>query len=52
MISFAIKLFDLIKDFNLEVNLIFFYIFSNNGSFMYIEIIKVLILFGNKYKNL
>ena len=52
MTNLSTKLLDLIKDFNLEANPIFFHIFSNNGSFMYTEITKVLISPGNKYKNL
>lgn len=52
MTILATKLLDLIKDFNLEANPIFFHIFSNNGSFMYTEITRVLTSPGNKYKNL
>ncbi|XP_061197630.1 transmembrane protein 53-like [Saccostrea echinata] len=52
MTNLAKKVLDLIKDFNLEANPIFFHIFSNNGSFMYTEITKLLTSPGNKYRNL
>lgn len=52
MTTLASKVLDLIKDFNLEANPIFFHIFSNNGSFMYTEITKILTSPGNKYRNL
>ncbi|KAK3592152.1 hypothetical protein CHS0354_019444 [Potamilus streckersoni] len=38
----ASKLLDLIQDYNLEDNPIFFHIFSNNGSYVYTNILKVL----------
>ncbi|KAL3867876.1 hypothetical protein ACJMK2_040722 [Sinanodonta woodiana] len=38
----ASKLLDLLQDYSLEDNPIFFHIFSNNGSYVYTNILKVL----------
>lgn len=38
----ACKILDLLKDYSIEENPVMFHIFSNNGSHLYADIVKVL----------
>ncbi|KAK3090980.1 hypothetical protein FSP39_016212 [Pinctada imbricata] len=51
--NIASKVLELIGDYNLEENPVFFHVFSNNGCYVYSEISKILTSSeGNKYKNI